>query len=252
MLTCRFGFMVVFAVFARRFVTARAFQGPTAVSRRSAASITALSSVNGSKGKNGSGDLQPSTGWNHNLPGEDSSFWQGSSNDSTGKEGSQGQAPETAGPKGELRTGWLHNTQSPQQQQAEAELLQQESVVSGRSSVARQLLEQAMKEKERNHRILCPPAFHACGNDRQVVVTEHKISLPVFRNNDTSSSRIDVFFTIVEQAKDSNRDWWESLTPMNPTKRAQAYVQKAAMEDANDMILYLQGGPGFGAPTPVV
>ena len=109
-----------------------------------------------------------------------------------------------------------------------------------------------MKEKERNHRILCPPAFHACGNDRQVVVTEHKISLPVFRNNDTSSSRIDVFFTIVEQAKDSNRDWWESLTPMNPTKRAQAYVQKAAMEDANDMILYLQGGPGFGAPTPVV
>jgi pimeloyl-ACP methyl ester carboxylesterase len=30
------------------------------------------------------------------------------------------------------------------------------------------------------------------------------------------------------------------------------YVRDAAMKTANDMILYLQGGPGFGAPTPVV
>ncbi len=45
------------------------------------------------------------TGWNHNLPKEDSPFWGNpeSQNDSTNDSSSS--AP--------LRTGWLHNTQSP-------------------------------------------------------------------------------------------------------------------------------------------
>lgn len=108
-------------------------------------------------------------------------------------------------------------------------------------------------QQERNHRILCPPAFHTGGKNQVIVVTEHMISVPLVRNSDTKDARrIDVFFSVVEILKDTDRSWWQSLSGMNPIQRASAYITKAALTTADDILLYLQGGPGFGAPTPVV
>ncbi len=108
-------------------------------------------------------------------------------------------------------------------------------------------------KQERNHRILCPPAFHAGGKSQVIVVSEHKISVPVDRNSSVGqdSQRIDIFFSVVEILKEKDRSWWQSLSVMNPTQRAAAYTTKSALTTADDIILYLQGGPGFGAPTPV-
>ena len=114
------------------------------------------------------------------------------------------------------------------------------------------MLEQAKMKQERNHRILCPPAFHAGGKSQVIVVSEHKISVPVDRNSvGQDSQRIDIFFSVVEILKEKDRSWWQSLSVMNPTQRAAAYTTKSALTTADDIILYLQGGPGFGAPTPV-
>lgn len=50
--------------------------------------------------------------------------------------------------------------------------------------------------------------------------------------------------------------WFLSLqqqsSSMTPQQRATQYVTKAALENADGMMVYLQGGPGFASPTPVV
>lgn len=92
------------------------------------------------------------------------------------------------------------------------------------------------------------PTFHAAEHG-ETVTTEHFISLPLERPN--KQPRLDVYFCIVEKVG-KERAFFESLSNLSPRERAKAYVEHAAMEDADSMILYLQGGPGYGAPTPVV
>lgn len=103
------------------------------------------------------------------------------------------------------------------------------------------------------HRITNPPAFHACGESRVVVVTEHRISVPLRRDStDLELEEIDLFFTIAELLNDSNEDFFHTEAMMKGTAedRALAYVRHFMLQDMDDSILYLQGGPGFGAPTP--
>jgi hypothetical protein len=182
-----------------------------------------------------SNDREPTTGWNHNPPNDASKFWQ---NPNGG--GAQEQPAKV--PKKKLRTGWLHNT-APQEKATKEKKEE--------GNKAQQRLQQAMIMQEKNHRILDTTAFHACGNDRQIVVTEHRVSVPVYRPE--KSPRIDVAFTIVEEVKDLEAEqWFQSLGGMAPQLRASKYVERAAMQNADAMCLYLQGGPGFGSPTPVV
>jgi hypothetical protein len=184
-------------------------------------------------------DRVPATGWNHNAPKSDS-FWQSANGGDSAVEQQQGQ--EKPSDSNSLRTGWLHNTASPQKKEAK------KPTESGNK--AQQRLQQAMQQQERNHRIVSSPIFHACGNDRQIVVTEHRLSIPVYRPE--KKPRIDLAFTIVEEVKDeATKKWFQSLGEMTPQQRATAYIEKAALENADEMMLYLQGGPGFGSPTPV-
>ena len=94
----------------------------------------------------------------------------------------------------------------------------------------------------------------ACGDDRQIVVTEHCLSVPVVHDGSKEPARIDVYFSIVEEVNkdDDDEAWFRTLQSQSPQQRATSYVQKAALSNAKDLMLYLQGGPGFGAPTPVV
>eukprot|EP00934_Nitzschia_sp_Nitz4_P003908 Nitzschia sp. Nitz4//scaffold323_size20210//283//1953//NITZ4_008690-RA/size20210-processed-gene-0.9-mRNA-1//-1//CDS//3329547861//3898//frame0 len=112
-----------------------------------------------------------------------------------------------------------------------------------------------MLQKERNHRIVSPPTLFGCQDDRgTMAITEHKLSVPLKYNaTDASQQRIDVYFSIVDHVPDlGTADWFGTLTSMTPTQRAQAYVERSALDTAEHMILYLQGGPGFGAPVPIV
>lgn len=114
------------------------------------------------------------------------------------------------------------------------------------------------------HRIIHPPTFHACREGRRVVVTEHMLSLPLYRpvgfidgsvqEDHYHQERIDVYFCIVEKITSANpASSFERLKAMTPTQRAIEYVtQIAELDSADDMMLYLQGGPGYGAPAPVV
>ena len=192
------------------------------------------------------------TGWNHNLPSESSGFWDSdtSSSSSRGEPQSQEQAAES-----EPRTGWLHNTVSKSEQQAASS----SSSPPAASGQARRRLEMAMKNQARNHRILGPPTFHATGSKR-LVVTEHWIRVPVVYSDDSSDipttldkKTVDVYFSITEAVTTTEAQaFFESLADLSPSQRAQKYVTWAGMQNADSCALYLQGGPGFGAPTPVV
>ena len=190
-------------------------------------------------------ESKPLTGWNHKLPSQESAFWKSElSSEATSTSSNSNQSSELGQSQSiEPRTGWLHNTASPSSAPAPQ--------LSSITSPAQILLQQAMKEQERNHRMISPPTFHACSKDRQVVVTEHKIALPLHRS-DSQQLRLDVYFTVVEKVKDVDVQWWKSLNTMSPTQRAKEFVQHTGMTTADGMILYLQGGPGFGAPTPMV
>jgi hypothetical protein len=210
------------------------------------------------------------TGWNHNQPDESSDFWRGSGGSSSDRQQppQQQQQQNKKKPARTLRTGWLHNTESQEKIEAAAQKKQAKGAGSAVVvSTARRRLELAMKQQDRNHRILSPPAFHTSGGGAALsggpfVVTEHVISVPVVRQQREQQQReqqpykhgrIDVYFTIVEQVKDEDqRLWLQDLCPMTPSQRASTYVRKTGMQTADSMILYLQGGPGFGAPTPVV
>lgn len=182
----------------------------------------------------------PATGWNHNKP-KSSKFWQSANGEPASAEAKTTKSP----PKTTVRTGWLHNTEPTTKK------VEEEQKVGGISR-AQQRLKQAMMQQERNHRIVSPPTFHACGNERQIVVTEHRLSIPVYQP-DQKTPRIDLAFTIVEEVKDeATQKWFNSLSNMLPQQRATAYIEKAALKNADEMMVYLQGGPGFGSPTPVV
>lgn len=208
-----------------------------------------------------SGDVENSTlpagrtGWNHNLPSEKSVFWDEASEEiiynrddeasnvkeeSTNDSSNEKQAPAPA-----VRTGWLHNAEPTPQAKAISQQEQQ------KTSKARLMLQQAMKERDQNHRMIGPPTFHACGEGRRVVVTEHLLSVPLYRDI-PRSPRIDVFFSIVERATGENTAWLQELVSQSPNQRAKTYIQRSGLTSADDMVLYLQGGPGFGCPTPVV
>mmetsp|Transcript_25937 Transcript_25937/g.39251 ORF Transcript_25937/g.39251 Transcript_25937/m.39251 type:complete len:675 (+) Transcript_25937:92-2116(+) len=182
----------------------------------------------------------PKTGWGHNLPGKDSSFWE---DNKRGKEGTL-QDPRQQQQKEEPRTGWLHNTE-PKKHQDEMEKK------SG-ASAAQLRLEEAKLLKDRNHRLISPPYFHSCGRN-QFVVTEHKLSVPVYRHDhNEEGERIDIYFSIVEIKKEKDDDIWKFLQEeQDSNSRAQYYVNRMNLQNADGLMLYLQGGPGFGAPTPV-
>ena len=124
------------------------------------------------------------------------------------------------------------------------------------SNTARRRLDWAKLQQQRNHRIVAPPTFHPCGNDCVVVSTEHYISVPIFRGDEQKMEQMDVYFCIVETIpSETARQFFRTdLANMawTPNQRATKYVEYSDMQNADDMILYLQGGPGFGAPTPSV
>jgi hypothetical protein len=184
--------------------------------------------------ENGDGEVRvPATGWNHNKP-KDPKFW-----------GDSSETPESPASNTESRTGWLHNSTPKQKKVGEEK--------EGVGNKAQLRLLQAMELQEQNHRIVNPPAFHACGGDRQIVVTEHRVSVPVDRSEHQKSPRIDLAFTVVEKVQDATtEEWFRSLTSMSQTLRASNYVEKINFMTADDMCVYLQGGPGFGSPAPVV
>lgn len=183
-----------------------------------------------------SSEKTPATGWNHNPPKEDSSFW-------LNPNGGGAQNNPSEAPKKKLRTGWLHNSAAPKEEATKEKKKE--------GNKAQQRLQQAMKLQETNHRIVDLPSFHACGSGRQVVVTEHRVSVPLYRPE--KLPRIDVAFTIVEEVQDLEaEEWFRSLVDMPPQMRASKYIERASMKDGDDMCVYLQGGPGFGSPTPVV
>jgi len=202
----------------------------------------------------------PQTGWNHNLPSKSSGFWQSSDSSSA----SSGEVPSRRSASSEgntLRTGWLHNTEPAGRQDATTAKSSGADNGGPSSNAARQRLELAMKRQERNHRIDAV-TFHACGgadSGSVAVVTEHRLSVPlehgVSADKPTmAKDRVDLFFTVVEMCStpETERFFRELASSSSPQQRAQAYVDKSALANADKLLLYLQGGPGFGAPTPMV
>jgi hypothetical protein len=187
----------------------------------------------------------PLTGWNHNPPDPESGFWKKAVN---GDRSSNSQSSNNSDDKKELRTGWLHNSKSKEDPKKEE--------ASKGVGLAQLRLQQAMTLQQQNHRIVAPPTFHACGN-KQIVVTEHRVSVPIYRQDPKTSPRMDLAFSIAEEVNDeATYKWFLSLqqqsSGMTPQQRATQYVTKAALKNADGMMVYLQGGPGFASPTPVV
>jgi len=199
-------------------------------------------------------NLKPQTGWNHNLPPkkESSTFWKL-------EEGQESSTPKKS-ESTDSRTGWLHNTKSTKTKKEE----QGESAAKKDSAgLARKLLEQAKMKQKLNHRIINPPAFHAVGDDRRAVITEHLLSQPLDRSNPDDEQTVDIYFTVVELITSPEQEaFYQSLQKTAPpsTKwarvreqqdRAEEYKSFIGLKDANECCLYLQGGPGFGAPRPI-
>mmetsp|Transcript_17631 Transcript_17631/g.20296 ORF Transcript_17631/g.20296 Transcript_17631/m.20296 type:complete len:593 (-) Transcript_17631:85-1863(-) len=115
--------------------------------------------------------------------------------------------------------------------------------------------------KELNHRLVSPPSFHACGDGRTVVVTEHRISVLTHRSNNGAAdveinAKLDVFFTVSEIIENESDDYFFrkilcGAKSSSPEKQASLYVNHLGMENADECIIYLQGGPGFGASPPI-
>lgn len=207
------------------------------------------------------------TGWNHKLPDETSPFWKGkkelpknlADQESTGSE-SETETETAAERKERLKTGWLHKTKKapPPKQEDKANT----------GNTARFLLEQAMMEQKVNHRIISPPTFHAVGEGRRVVITEHKLAVPLDRYNPPTDPKakepmVDIYFCIVELITTPEDEKFfqelQSVTSGVSTaikqremkQRAAKYKAFTNLKDAKDCMIYLQGGPGFGAPVPI-
>lgn len=109
-----------------------------------------------------------------------------------------------------------------------------------------------MQQEALNHRVISPSTLHSASTF-VAVTTDHSISVPVaWSGPQDSKDRIDVVFTIVEKLGNKDRSFWSEIDSLSPEVRARRYVQHAGNLVADDMLLYLQGGPGFGSPTPVV
>eukprot|EP00986_Skeletonema_menzelii_P003701 scaffold1174_cov196-Skeletonema_menzelii.AAC.2 len=204
------------------------------------------------------------------------------------------------GEEEELRTGWLHNTQPKY-----AASPSSSSSSSAPLSLAMKRLMADKMQKYRNHRIINPPAAHPCGDANRIMVTEHKISIPLthpdlqvammmnkedqqsgtttneneqrrivpvnridaafLTNNDAlNEPTIDVYFTITELLSNTQDEaHFQALQNPNlsPSQRAALYFQKGSNDNDGDdssssvdpsrMMLYLQGGPGFGCAAPI-
>ena len=229
---------------------------------------------------NSSKSREGQTGWNHNLPKETSNFWSSNIDNSAATSEAKTNPNSEEGP----RTGWLHTkkkTAPSVTKKYKSSGTAEEESTSDSSSLnkALQLLEEAKMKQKVNHRIISPPVFHPCGEGRRAVVTEHFISVPLEyfdkegnkiddTNPDSNVEYIDVYFSIVDLvSSDEDEKFFLKLqrvgsntSPSSQSKlvrvndqqkRASAYKDFIAMKNANDCILYLQGGPGFGAPRPI-
>jgi len=219
-------------------------------------------SINGEnlKGKESSAESKKaSTGWNHNLPDETSPFWTGKKELPKNLVAAAQKSTDTVSGKERAKTGWLHKTAPPKQEKGEK---------TNTGNSARKLLEQAMMEQKINHRIVSPPTFHAVSEGRRAVITEHKLCVPLDRGNPPADPKakepmVDIYFSIVELVTVPEEEaFFQSLqaTTVGAStaikqremkKRASDYKAFAKLKDAKECMLYLQGGPGFGAPVPV-
>jgi len=222
------------------------------------------------------------TGWNHNEPAPNSDFWV-----PEGEQGREATSDDNDNPRDppKLRTGWLHNQASPTAAPTTATAAATpENTKTPSLLLARQRLNQAMIQSKRNHRILSPVAFHSTSTQQVIAVTEHVIAVPLRHDRtprpspimasqenkddeETAAAKttqqlqltqkeemLDLYFTVVETIgtnDDEKRAWLSSLQSLSPARRAQTYVQKSALTNAQSLCLYLQGGPGFGAAAPV-
>ena len=190
------------------------------------------------------------TGWNHNLS----------------KNPKQTQQQEDTSTN--IKTGWLHNKSSATKTKSE----ETQKKGSGGINKARRLLEMEKMKQKRNHRIIQPPTFHACGEDRRAVITEHVISVPLNHDQqksneidfDSQERMVDVYFSVVELIKSPEEErFFQSLRTTiaaaatknvrirEQQKRASDYKEFSKLKDAKQCCLYLQGGPGFGSPIPI-
>ena len=104
------------------------------------------------------------------------------------------------------------------------------------------------EKKSLGHRMISHPTFHPCGEGRLVVVTEHMLSVPLYRSRANQPGSIDIYFTIIEKSSPAQETFFRALGELSPVQRAAEYVNEAGLENADDMMIFLQGGPGFGAP----
>ena len=206
------------------------------------------------------------TGWIHNQP-------------TTNKTSKTKASTSDPMQKDSARTGWLHNTSSKSKSKDSGKDHNSGKNGSKKEESMAQFLLRKEKEKVKlDHRIITPPVLHPCGDGRIVAVTEHRISVPLVHDfvnignseNDKESSRVDLFFSVIdlvtpEIEPDFSRLKMISSSTLPTTdngkknnlqrrvniKRAQEYVRTLAMPDANKMLLYLQGGPGFGSPRSI-
>lgn len=209
------------------------------------------------------------TGWNHKLPEKDSEFWKGQEAKELPKnnllsaiEADQASQAQKEKKEDKPRTGWLHTKKKAPVAKAQVGEKKADS-----GNKARKLLEQAMIEQKVNHRMIAPPVFHPVSEGRRVAVTEHKISVPLDRYNPPKDPKdkepmVDVYFSIVELISNPEEEQFflklQATTPgltghqkkREMMERAKQYKSFANLQDANECMLYLQGGPGFGAPVP--
>jgi len=165
-------------------------------------------------------------------------------------------AEERGGGERQARTGWLHRTVPRVIEQRKE-----------KENIAVFRLKQEMIQSLRNHRIISPPTFYPSGEEnRSIMITEHKISVPLVRDqrvpktttgteNDLSTTAmIDIFFTVTEMAMEGDEEFFRNklgTDSMIPQERATEYVKHAKLQNMDKGIIYLQGGPGFGAPAPI-
>jgi pimeloyl-ACP methyl ester carboxylesterase len=114
--------------------------------------------------------------------------------------------------------------------------------------------------RDLNHRIVAA-TFHSTGS-AVAVVTEHVIQVPLKHRTIPSlqlvdvnegPKSVDVYFSVLEKLSKETQ-WLHELqnAASDPQRRAELYIEKAGLQSAEKMCLFLQGGPGFGAPVPVV
>jgi hypothetical protein len=166
-------------------------------------------------------------------------------------------AEERGGGERPARTGWLHRTVP--------RVIEQRNE---KENIAVCRLKQEMIQSLRNHRIISQPTFYPSGEEnRSIMITEHKISVPLVRDqrmptattstdNDLSTTAmIDIFFTVTEMTKEGDEEFFRNKlgTDSNttPQQRAAEYVKHIKLQNMEKGIIYLQGGPGFGAPAPI-